>query len=71
MDGFRSVPVKGNFILIYVICKECRARGNNKLFKCSICEDANDESIIFVYLAPHDDAYKIAKKLVNKGQIFN
>ena len=70
LDGLRSVPVKGNFIIIYIICKECRAKGKNKLLNCSICSEISDESVIFIYLAPHDDAYKIAKNLVNKGKIF-
>lgn len=71
LDGLRSAPVKGNFIIIYIICKECREKEKDKLLNCSICSETLDESIIFIYLAPHDDAYKIAKKLVNKGKIFN
>jgi len=69
LDGLRSAPVKGNFIIVYIICKECRAKGRDKEFNCSICNSAPDDSIIFIYFSPHDDAYKIAKKMVRKGEI--
>lgn len=71
LDGLRSTKVKSNFLIIYVICKECRLKGNDEKFNCSICANSSDNSIIFIYFGPHDDAYKIAKKMVIKGDIYN
>lgn len=71
LDGLRSEKVKGNFIIVYSICKECRRKGNDQIFKCHICEETDDNSIVFICVGPHDDSYKIAKKLVKKGQIYD
>ena len=71
LNGLRSESIRGNYIIVYSICKECRRKGSDEIFKCKICKETDDDSIVFICVAPHDDSYKIAKKLVKKGQIYN
>lgn len=71
LDGLRSERIKGNFILIYSICKECRRKGNDQIFRCKICKETDNNSVVFICIGPHDDSYKIAKKLMKKGKIYS
>lgn len=61
LRGFYSCPVKRNFILIYLYCMVCRKKGDANFVACSDCSDCSetsDETIKFVLLGPHDEAYK-------------
>ncbi len=55
--GFYSYPVKKSFIIIYLYCRACRKKGDNAFVACSDCDERNDETIKFVLLGPHDEAY--------------
>lgn len=55
--GFYSCPVKRNFIIIYLYCRACRKKGDDKLVACSDCAERGDETLKFVLLGPHDQAY--------------
>ena len=57
-QGFYSCPVKRNFIIIYLYCEVCRKKGDNSVVACSDCKETHDQTIKFVLLGPHDDAYK-------------
>jgi mRNA-degrading endonuclease YafQ of YafQ-DinJ toxin-antitoxin module len=65
--GLRSIHVKKNFILVYCICSECRDKEINKKIQCPNCDGIADESVVFFLVHPHDDAYKIADKIL-KGR---
>ena len=55
--GFYSCPVKRNFILIYLYCEPCRKKGDDDFVLCSDCDETPDDTIKFVLLGPHDEAY--------------
>ena len=57
-QGFYSCPVKRNFIIIYLYCDVCRKKGDDSVVACSDCKKISDQTIKFVLLGPHDDAYK-------------
>ncbi len=61
--GFYSTPVKKNFLIIYLYCLSCRKKGDNNIVLCSDCENCADETIRFVALGPHDEAYNKNKFL--------
>lgn len=57
--GYYSCPVKKNFLVIYLYCKVCRAKGDDKIVGCRDCHKYADDTIKFVDLGPHDEAYKM------------
>jgi plasmid maintenance system killer protein len=57
LRGFYSTPVKRNFLIIFLYCSACRKKGDDKVVLCSDCADCKDETVKFVLLAPHDQAY--------------
>lgn len=56
LSGYRSIPVKRNFLIIYGICRECRKYRSD-------CKGLGDNAVVLYAFGPHDDVYKIAKKL--------
>jgi len=62
LRGFYSCPVKRNFLIIYLYCKSCRKKGDAEFVACSDCFTTTDETIKFVLLGPHDEAYCIKQK---------
>ncbi|MCX5805347.1 MAG: hypothetical protein NT010_04665 [Proteobacteria bacterium] len=55
--GYYSCPVKKNFLIIYLYCRLCRKKGDEKTVLCFNCHENNDETIKFVDMGPHDKAY--------------
>lgn len=66
LTGLRSIHVKKNFILIYCICSECRKKNIHKKIRCLECDETADKSVVFFLVHPHDDAYKIADKILKE-----
>lgn len=58
LRGFYSCPVKRNFIIIYLYCASCRKKRDNEFVACSDCSETSDETIRFVVLGTHDEAYR-------------
>ena len=58
-QGYYSSSVKRNFIIIYLYCDACRKKGHDVVVACSDCKESKDQTIRFVMLGPHDDAYGI------------
>lgn len=56
--GYYSCPVKKNFLIIFLYCRACRTKGNDKVVLCHDCGMCVDETIKFVDVGPHDEAYK-------------
>jgi addiction module RelE/StbE family toxin len=56
--GYYSCPVKKNFLIVYLHCEVCRAKGDDKIVLCHDCSKCPDETIKFVNLGPHDKAYE-------------
>ena len=56
-QGFYSCPVKRSFIIIFLYCDVCRKKGDDLVVACSDCEDTPNQTVKFVLLGPHDDAY--------------
>ena len=56
--GFYSCPVKKNFLVIYLYCRACRSKRDDKIVLCPDCHKCKDETIKFVDMGPHDFAYK-------------
>lgn len=61
-QGFYSCPVKRSFIIIYLYCEVCRKKGDDSVVACSDCADTSDDTLKFVLLGPHDQAYAKASK---------
>ena len=57
-QGFYSCPVRRNFIIIYLYCEACRKKGDDVLVACSDCGQTPDNTIRFVLLGPHDEAFE-------------
>ena len=58
LRGYYSVPVKKNFLIIYLYCLMCRRRGNHEIVRCHDCSNCVDETVKFVQLGPHDQAHE-------------
>jgi mRNA-degrading endonuclease YafQ of YafQ-DinJ toxin-antitoxin module len=56
--GYYSCPVKKNFLIIYLYCSVCRKKGDDEVVLCNDCRSCNYDTIKFVDLGPHDQAYK-------------
>ncbi len=56
-QGYYSCPVKRSFIIIYLYCGVCRKKGDDIVVNCSDCANTDDETIKFLLLGPHDEAY--------------
>jgi mRNA-degrading endonuclease YafQ of YafQ-DinJ toxin-antitoxin module len=56
--GYYSCSVKKNFIVIYLYCKVCRVKDDDKIVCCQDCKKCTDETIKFVDVGPHDKAYE-------------
>jgi len=56
--GFYSCPVKKRFLIIYLYCRTCRKKGDDEIVLCGDCKDTSDDTIKFIALGPHDDAYR-------------
>jgi len=61
LQGFYSCSVKRNFIIIYLYCALCRKKLDDVVVGCSDCSTTPDETLRFVLLGPHDEAYSAGK----------
>ncbi len=57
LRGYYSCPVKKNFLLIFLYCKVCREKSDDKIVLCKDCDTCRDDTIKFIDLGPHDQAY--------------
>jgi addiction module RelE/StbE family toxin len=55
--GYNSCPVHKNFLIIYLYCRVCRKKGDDKIVFCNDCDKCSDDVIKFIDLGPHDQAY--------------
>jgi mRNA-degrading endonuclease YafQ of YafQ-DinJ toxin-antitoxin module len=55
--GFYSCPVKRNFLIIFLYCHLCRKKRDDAIVCCADCAACRDDTIKFVALGPHDQAY--------------
>lgn len=55
--GYYSCPVKKNFLIIFLYCKICRKKGDDKIVLCQDCNAHQDNTIKFVDIGPHDKMY--------------
>ncbi len=58
LRGYYSAPLKKSFLIIYLYCLACRRRGDDELVRCHDCSSCADETVKFVQMGPHDQAYK-------------
>jgi len=63
LQGLSSFPVRKNFLIVYVYCRECRIKNYQEINCCKDCDNTPDEVVKFLTIAPHDLAYQIAKKM--------
>jgi mRNA-degrading endonuclease YafQ of YafQ-DinJ toxin-antitoxin module len=59
LKGLRSARLTKSFRIIFSVCEECRSRKFQNLVGCSplICKKLDSDTIIFLTLGPHDEAY--------------
>ncbi len=55
--GYLSSTVRRNFLIIYLYCKICRKKGDKEIVLCRDCDKCSDNTIKFIDLGPHDQAY--------------
>lgn len=55
--GYYSCPMRRNFLIIFLYCSSCRKKGNDAIVLCADCQECSDDTIKFVALGPHDQAY--------------
>lgn len=60
LDGLRSVPVKGSYIMIYMIYEEWKEKGNEEIQGWSNLKNP-EKAVIFLTVKPHDPAYEYAE----------
>lgn len=58
LSGLRSFPIQRNFIIIFIICEECRRLKHEEINGCLKCGEIPDNSVIFLLFGPHDASYK-------------
>ena len=61
-QGFYSCPVKRNFLIVYLYCKACRMKNDQPVVGCADCGERQDDTLKFLLLAPHDEAYASKRK---------
>ena len=57
LRGYYSCPVKRGFLIIFLYCKICRKKGDDKIVLCDDCRNHDDDTIKFIELGPHDSVY--------------
>lgn len=61
LSGKRARHLSGNYVVVYMYCKECIDNEHKGKFNdCSFCETYPEDTVIFVAFAKHDNIY--AKK---------
>lgn len=55
--GYYACPVRRNFLVIYLYCRVCRRKGDNEIVLCSDCDRCPDDTIKFIDVGPHEQAY--------------
>ena len=63
LNGLRSFPLARHFIIIYLVCEDCRELKQQDINNCFQCEQIPEESVIFLLFGPHDFTYKSAMKI--------
>ncbi|MFH0959870.1 MAG: hypothetical protein V1897_14330 [Pseudomonadota bacterium] len=58
LRGYYSAPVKKNFLIIYIYCRVCRGKGDEKIVRCHDCSNCDDGTVKFIELGPDDHVYK-------------
>lgn len=58
LRGYYSCPIQKNFLIIYLYCRVCRKKGDSEIVLCSDCNKCSDDTIKFIDLGPHDQAYR-------------
>jgi hypothetical protein len=56
--GLFSYPVAKNLLIIYSYCKDCRLKSCQDRNGCEFCEGTPDDTVVFIFIAPHDEAYE-------------
>jgi len=57
LNGLRSFPFAGNFIIVYIVCEECRRLQQQDKNRCLQCGQIPDNAVIFLTFGPHDPTY--------------
>ncbi len=57
LRGYYSCPVRKNFLIIFLYCMVCRKKGDDEIVLCKECDSCADDTIKFIDLGPHDQAY--------------
>ncbi|OQX20129.1 MAG: hypothetical protein BWK76_02485 [Desulfobulbaceae bacterium A2] len=57
LRGYYSIPVKRNFLIIFLYCSLCRKKGDDAIVRCADCTSCGDDTLKFIALGPHDKAY--------------
>lgn len=57
LNGLRSFPFAGNFIIVYIVCEECRKLQQQERNRCRQCGQIPENAVIFLAFGPHNPVY--------------
>lgn len=60
LNGLRSVPVRGSYIMIYMIYKEWKEKRDEEIKEWSNLRNPK-KAVVFLTVKPHDPAYEYAE----------
>lgn len=67
LNGLRTFPLRNNFLILYLLCSDCRRLDQQKRNNCQPCPEADDDMVTFILFGPHDSAYKEGESARDKG----
>jgi len=60
LNGLRSFPLGSNFLIIFIVCDDCRRLKQKNINGCPHCEQTPKNTVFFLLFGPHDLMYKTA-----------
>lgn len=67
LNGLRSFPLERNFMILFLVCSDCRRLEQQDQNNCSVCPTDGHEVVTFIDFGPHNYLYKKAKKSRDDG----
>jgi len=60
LNGLRSFALARNYIVIFIVCDDCRRLKQEEVNRCAQCGEIPSNSVVFLLFGPHDPTYKTA-----------
>lgn len=63
LNGLRSFPLAGNYVIVFIVCDDCRRLRQEETNRCLQCGQIPPATVVFLLFGPHDASYQIAPRL--------